>query len=62
MNCFFFFKGSKSKFFFLGGGRGVGSVGGRTDEQGQTNLPLNFFQVGCIMHKSTSYGPDKIYL
>ena len=40
----------------------MGSVGGRTDEQGQTNLPLNFFQVGCIMHKSTSYGPDKIYL
>ena len=46
----FFYKASKSKKFFLWGvgGRGVGrGVDGRTDEQTQTNLPFNFFEIGA---------------
>ena len=55
------------KKIFLGGGEGVGVEGGRvhgrTDEQAQTNLPLQLLQVGGItMNKCTSYGPDKLNL
>ena len=74
LSDFFFFtmnpnlnNSKKKKNFFLGGGGG-GGVDGRTDEQAQTNLPLqlfNFFEVGDItMHKykCTRYGPDKLNL
>ena len=62
----FFLQKSKSKkilFFFWGGG-GEGGAG-RTDEQAQTNVPLQLLRSwgeevgGITMHKCTSYGPDK---
>ena len=53
-------RGVKKIFFGVSGG---GGVEGQTDKQAQTNLPLNFFEVGGItMHKCTSYDPDKLHL
>ena len=42
---------------------GVRGVDGRTDEQAQTNLPLQLLRSwGITMYKCTSYGPDKLNL
>ena len=38
-----------------------GGVDARTEEQAQTNLPLQFLRSwGITMHKCTRYGPDKL--
>ena len=47
--------GVSDLFYFWGEGEGVG-VDGWTDDQAQTNLPFNFFDVGGItMNKCYSW-------
>ena len=59
---FFFTKNPNLKKNFFGGGGG-GGVDGRTDEQAQTNLPLQLLRsCGITMHICTSYGPNKLNL
>ena len=58
-----FGSGELKKIFLVYVCGGGGGVEGQTDEQAQTNLPLNFFKVGGItMHNCTSYDPDKLHL
>ena len=56
----------KKNYFFWGGGGGGGGGGGvdgRTDEQAQTNLPLQLLRsCGITMHICTNYGPNKLNL
>ena len=61
MNCFLTKDSNLTKkrnFFFEGGG----GVDGWTDEQVQTNFPLQLQVGGITMHKCASYGPDMLNL